>query len=273
MSDRICADNGIRHLLTKPYSPTTTGKVERLHKTMRAEFFTPRDQMFPTVEELQAALDVWVSEYNTARPHQSCGGHPPADRFRLADRSVIPDDSAAQTAPAQVKPAAAVKRPAGVSRWVNTHGKISLAGFSYNVGAIYAGEPVEAVAAGGLVDILHAGVVVATHAQRFREDQADRAPRAQVARRARDATAGVTVTRLADAAGVVSFAGTPYAAGRRWARTAIDVCIVAGSVQLSKDGQVIRVHPIRHDRSRELGAFANPKGRPRRKNSAIGNTA
>ncbi len=42
MFDRICADNGIRHLLTAPYSPTTTGKVERLHKTMRAEFFTRR---------------------------------------------------------------------------------------------------------------------------------------------------------------------------------------------------------------------------------------
>jgi len=41
-------------------------------------------------------------------------------------------------------------------------------------------------------------------------------------------------------------------------------------VQLSKDGKVIRVHPIRYDRSKELGAFANPKGRPRRKNSAIG---
>src|SRR5690349_7199571 len=27
--DRICADNGIRHLLTKPYSPTTTGKAAR----------------------------------------------------------------------------------------------------------------------------------------------------------------------------------------------------------------------------------------------------
>lgn len=44
-------------------------------------------------------------------------------------------------------------------------------------------------------------------------------------------------------------------------------------VQLSKDGQVIRVHPIRHDRAKELGAFANPKGRPRRKNSATGNVA
>ena len=40
MFDRICAENGIRHLLTAPRSPTTTGKVERLHKTMRAEFFT-----------------------------------------------------------------------------------------------------------------------------------------------------------------------------------------------------------------------------------------
>jgi transposase InsO family protein len=68
MFDRICADNGIRHLLTAPYSPTTTGKVERLHKTMRAEFFAPHDRKFATVAGLQAALDQWVSEYNTARP-------------------------------------------------------------------------------------------------------------------------------------------------------------------------------------------------------------
>jgi len=94
-----------------------------------------------------------------------------------------------------------------------------------------------------------------------------------VARRARDATKGLTVTRLADGAGTVSFAGTNYAAGRRWARQAIDVTIVAGSVQLSKDGKVIRIHPTRHDRSRELGPFANPKGRPRHKNSATGNIA
>jgi hypothetical protein len=40
------------------------------------------------------------------------------------------------------------------------------------------------------------------------------------------------------------------------------VTIIAGSVRFSRDGKVIRVHPIRHDRSRELGAFVNRKGRP-----------
>ena len=58
MFDRICADNGIKHLLTAPYSPTTTGKVERLHKTMRLEFFTPSDRKFAAIPELQAALAV-----------------------------------------------------------------------------------------------------------------------------------------------------------------------------------------------------------------------
>ncbi len=39
--DRICRENGIKHrlTLTRPRSPTTTGKVERWHKTLRAEFF------------------------------------------------------------------------------------------------------------------------------------------------------------------------------------------------------------------------------------------
>jgi hypothetical protein len=166
----------------------------------------------------------------------------------------------------------AAVRP-GSARWVNAHGKISLAGFSSAAGASYAGEPVEVVVAGGLADIVHAGVVVAAHAQRMRQDQAARAPRAPVTRRAREATAGLTVTRLASAAGVVSFAGTDYQAGRSRARQPIDVAIVAGSVQLSRDGTVIRVHPIRHDRAREPGAFANPKGRPRRKNPAAGPVA
>jgi transposase InsO family protein len=264
MFDKLCNDNGIKHLLTAPYSPTTTGKIERLHKTIRAEFLTEHDRRHATIADAQAALDGWVVDYNTERPHQSCGGRPPVERFALAERSLVVVDEPVLPAPRQPEP---VSRPSGVSRWVNQNGRISVAGFDYVVGATFAGEPVEVVVTNGLVEVFHAGVLVATHVQRLKPDQADRAvrPRLPVARRARDATVGLTVTRLCDASGTLSFAGAPYRAGRRWAGQAVDVAIVAGSVQLSKDGQVIRVHPVRHDRSRELGAFANPNGRPRRK--------
>jgi transposase InsO family protein len=30
---RICRENGIEHLLTAPRSPTTTGKIERFHRS------------------------------------------------------------------------------------------------------------------------------------------------------------------------------------------------------------------------------------------------
>lgn len=266
--DRVCVENGVRHLLTAPRSPTTTGKVERFHKTLRAEWACPNERRFAAIAEAQASLDAWVEQYNTARPHQSLGGRPPVERFALAARRldvVEPDQRPVEdqaVAPQR-------RRPAGVTRWVDHRGMISLAGFAYPVGSTFAGEHVEVVVTGGLVEILHAGVLVATHLQRLREDQRDRLerpprPRVQSQPRTREATAGLTVTRKADADGVVCFAGTPYRAGRAWARASIDVTIVAGSVQLSVDDKVIRVHPIRHDRSRELGAFANPKGRPRR---------
>jgi hypothetical protein len=81
--------------------------------------------MFAAIGELKSALDSWVREYNTERPHQSCGGRPPIEWFRLVDRSLTADGFAA----APVPPAAAArptpaKRPAEVSRWVNAAGKI-----------------------------------------------------------------------------------------------------------------------------------------------------
>jgi len=177
----------------------------------------------------------------------------------LADRSLVAVEEPAVAVPVVGKDRG--KRPPGVSRWVDQRGSISLAGFRYAVGATFAGEPVEVVVTNGLVEVLHAGVLVATHAQRLKPDQLDRAPRAPVARRARDAT-----TPDGDAVGRQQRRGELRRRGLRlragWARQSINVTIVAGSVQLSQGGKVIRVHPIRHDRSRELGAFANPKGRP-----------
>ncbi len=77
--DRICRENGIEHLLTQPRSPTTTGKIERFHRTLRTEFDTT--QVFRTLRTAQAALDEWVDYYNQQRPHQSLGDDPPQRRF------------------------------------------------------------------------------------------------------------------------------------------------------------------------------------------------
>jgi transposase InsO family protein len=265
--DRVCVENGVRHLLTAPYSPTTTGKVERFHKTLRAEWARPSERRFATIAEAQASLDAWVLEYNTARPHQSVGGCPPVQRFALAERSLtvveVEDRTDAPVAPRS----SGTTRPAGVARWVDQRGLISVAGFAYRAGPTFAGEHVEVVCTGGLVEIWHHGVLVASHAQRLRIDQLDRldrTPRATVIRRARQATSGLTVTRIADGNGAVSFAGTMYRAGRAWAGQRIDVAIVAGSVQLSVDDKVLRVHAIRHDRAKEHGAYARPNGKPRR---------
>jgi transposase InsO family protein len=272
--DRVCAENGIRHLLTAPRSPTTTGKVERWHKTIRIEFLTDHDRRHATVADLQQALDAWVAHYNTERPHQALGMRPPIDRFRLAAPQLDPAEVVLDPAlvPAErpvVQPTSQVVRLPGVQRWVDRHGLISLGGFRYRVPIVLAGEPVEAVAAEHLVRIFHREVLVAEHVQRRKPDTGDQQARLrQGSRKPRQPTDGMAVTRVVDSSGYVSFAGTNYRVGNGWRGRRVKVCLVAGSVQLSIDGQIVRVHPIRHDRAKEHGAFATPNGRPRQPHDA-----
>jgi transposase InsO family protein len=81
--DRICRDNGITHRLTQPRHPTTTGKIERFHGSLRRELLNDAIP-FPGLAAAQAAVDAWVAGYNTARPHQAIGMAAPADRFSTA---------------------------------------------------------------------------------------------------------------------------------------------------------------------------------------------
>ncbi|SEC45384.1 Transposase InsO and inactivated derivatives [Streptomyces melanosporofaciens] len=78
--DRICRENGIAHRLTQPASPTTTGKVERFHQTLRRELLDDCGA-FESIEAAQAALDAWVEEYNCVRPHQALDMQSPGDLF------------------------------------------------------------------------------------------------------------------------------------------------------------------------------------------------
>ena len=79
--ERICRENGITQRLTKPKSPTTTGKIERLHQSLQNELLIDHGP-FDSIEDLQSALDAWRQEYNTDRPHQSLDMAFPASRFR-----------------------------------------------------------------------------------------------------------------------------------------------------------------------------------------------
>jgi len=78
--DRICRENGIEHILTQPRSPTTTGKIERFHKTLRLELDTR--QVFKDITTAQEAVDEWVEYYNAERPHRSLDDATPASRFK-----------------------------------------------------------------------------------------------------------------------------------------------------------------------------------------------
>ena len=211
----------------------------------------------PSIDDAQARLDRWVRTYNYDRRHQGIGDVVPWERFRLAGRD-------------GVEPVVRAEEPV-TTRRVGKTGKISFASELYPVGVWLAGETVEVSVADGLVSIHHRQVLVATHAQRHRPGKETKALARKVKQqrpRPRQATVGQTVTRKVDSSGNVCFAATTYRVGNAHKRRQVQVAIVGDTVEISAGGEILKVHPIRHDRSREHGAFANAGGRPSRSNAA-----
>ena len=261
--DRICRENGIKHLLTKPRSPTTTGKIERWHKTLRREFLNGKT--FVDLADAQAQLDAWIELYNHDRPHQSLGMMAPWERFRLAETAPI---TPLVTGTVE-DPEAAM--PPSASRKVSKTGTISFASIRYKAGVWLAGETVDVVCDGGLVHLHHRGVVIATHARRHdlkkQSKGLRRRKRAGTRPRPAPSASAVSVTRKVDSSGNVCFAGASYRAGMAFKRRQVQVAIVGDQLEISVGTELIRSHEIKHDRTREHGALANPGGRPRRINA------
>jgi transposase InsO family protein len=90
--EAICREHGIEHLLTQPRSPTTTGKIERFHRSLRAEFLSSTPP-FTNLKVAQQALDEWVVDYNTTRPHQALKMATPAERFHAGAPASSPSNS------------------------------------------------------------------------------------------------------------------------------------------------------------------------------------
>jgi Integrase core domain len=260
--DRICLNNGIKHILTAPYSPTTTGKIERLHKTMRKEFFS--EHSFDSIEQAQQALDGWIVDYNHEREHQSLGDVPPIRRFELAASptlEVIDGDVAVAEEPQP--------RPKTVTRRVDHAGRISILKHRYHVGRHLTGEAVIIESRDGLLHVTHNGVVVATHARRHLIDDDDKMDRRAKASRPSAPTKGGEVLRVVDSSGGVSFAGTMYRVGNRFIGQTAGVRLVGDTLQITIAGALIRTHRARHDRSKEFGALAQPSGKPRRNRAGV----
>jgi hypothetical protein len=130
--DRICRENGIDHLLTAPRRPTTTGKIERFHRTMRQEFLTGR--VFDDLAGAQQELDAWIASYNTERPHSALDMATPADRFTPTETGPPADASAL------------LGERAGddwISRRITTNGVISVAWQEISCGKHRAGRRVD----------------------------------------------------------------------------------------------------------------------------------
>jgi hypothetical protein len=134
--DRIRRDNGIRHLLTAVRSPTTTGKIERFHRSLRTEFL--RGRVFADLGGAQSALDEWVADYNTNRPHQGIGMCTPAERFFARRQATTSQELAADTRLVELR-----SGDDWISRTVAANGIISVAWQVLSVGKQRHGEIVD----------------------------------------------------------------------------------------------------------------------------------
>ena len=141
--DRVLRENGVTHRLTQPRSPTTTGKVERFHRALRAEFDTAR--VFKTLAAAQAELDEWVAYYNTERPHQGIGMVPPVERY-AAGRSGEVQDS--QPLRDSVSPLPERSGPEWVARRAGANGVVSVNWQQVCLGAAAAGHNIDVHLAG-----------------------------------------------------------------------------------------------------------------------------
>ncbi|WP_033729322.1 IS481 family transposase [Mycobacterium avium] len=155
--DAICREHGIEHLLTQPRSPTTTGKIERFHRSLRAEFLSSAAP-FTNLKTAQQALDEWVEDYNTTRPHQALKMATPAQRFGAG--------APARSPSTPKRPHTERGGDDWVSRRVTTNGVVCVAWQQVSIGRYYAGQRCDVHVDGQLLRFWVGDQLVKTAARR-----------------------------------------------------------------------------------------------------------
>lgn len=75
-----CAELGVKHLKTRPYTPRTNGKVERFVQTSLREWAYAR--AYASSELRTEALNGFLRYYNYERPHSALGRLAPISRIK-----------------------------------------------------------------------------------------------------------------------------------------------------------------------------------------------
>lgn len=75
-----CYGQGITHYLISPGKPAQNGKVERSHRTDRAEFW--EQVKFRSLAELKQKQSTYVDWYNNEREHLGIGGLTPQEKLQ-----------------------------------------------------------------------------------------------------------------------------------------------------------------------------------------------
>ncbi len=78
---KACAELGLKHIRTKPYTPKTNGKAERFIQTALREWAYAC--AYPSSDRRAAELPIWLHRYNWHRPHGGIKSQTPISRLGL----------------------------------------------------------------------------------------------------------------------------------------------------------------------------------------------
>ncbi len=76
---------GVKVIHGRPYHPQTQGKVERFHRTLKAEVLKKCGTL--DLKSYQKRFNTWRNIYNFQRPHEALGLEVPASRYSKSVRS------------------------------------------------------------------------------------------------------------------------------------------------------------------------------------------
>jgi transposase InsO family protein len=77
----------IKHIRTKPYTPKTNGKAERLVQTALREWAYAK--AYDTSDQRATDLPIWLHRYNWHRPHGSLKANTPISRLGLTEDNLL----------------------------------------------------------------------------------------------------------------------------------------------------------------------------------------